>query len=577
MSTTVSPRPPRIRAVAETSPASAELAELLGSTSVRIAWADRGLQFERLLQGAKNAPASLLWSLPEVSDLKERTKFLGSFYGTVTAAKTKQIHAQLAEWLQQPFGNERFAWETLAWQRALLSTMLSLAAKLTLIDRLATIVEEAAALVPCDDPLRFQWLAVELPWLLGSYCREVPAYGEMVRIAQRNLVRFCEECFDDEGIPWGRHLPYLPAIMASWTRCTAAGKVCGEPFIAKHQQALSHAVLRQTLRFTRGDGTGAFTTSAPSLAPWIDLAVALADDQESQLLAKGLLESSKKKPSAGPLVSACSPEGKVAVLRAELSPSAPQLNVAFDGDDVRLELLRNTKLLAGNWKCELRVNGRQLEQSHEWEDVLWHFDEDAVYLELETRFENNWRVQRQIVLPRQDPYIFLADAVLGTEAAELSYGSTYPLAENVSFVAESQTREGWLTQGKNRWLTLPLAAPEWRSERSHYELQAAANGMCYSAARNGRSLYLPLFIMLNPAKGKLEYTWRRLTVGEQLEIQSPDVAVAHRVQVGDLQWISYRALSHRGNRTFLGKNIATEFYLGRFQRDGSVATIMEVE
>jgi hypothetical protein len=553
-------------------------------------WSSRAKLLAEAYALGKQNPSALAWSLPNSywqqlagPTLVDRTKLLKLFApGTMNAKLVAQVQAELQAWLAQPSGDPRHAWEALLWQNGLLSwwNQWEVAAREALLARCEVILQEAAQSTPEPCPLSYQWLAVELPWMLAITCSELPQSAEWQRLAQRNFVRLCEACFNAQGLPHPTHLPHLSAIVASWTRCALAGQALSQTFLPKHEQPLFLAALRQTVRFSRANGTGCFSTSSESLAAWLPLAIAFVNDTETEFLAKQLFDIGKKqrkKDNSFQVGSAFSAEQQVGLLRSDVSAQSTQVALTFNTEAIQLELLRKTRLLAGDWSSQLSVNGQILEQTHEWEDVLWYEDEEAVYLELETRYADVWRVQRQIVIPRQDPIAFLADAVLGPETADLHYIQTLPLAEGLEFQPEQQTNEGWLTQGNNRWLMLPLACPEWRREHSAYALAPSANGLRYEGQRKGRCLYLPLFLMLNPSRGKLDYTWRRLTVAEQLEILSPDVASASRIQIGDLQWVSYRALSHKGNRTFLGQNLVNEFYFGRFHRDGTCTPIMVVE
>jgi hypothetical protein len=73
------------------------------------------------------------------------------------------------------------------------------------------------------------------------------------------------------------------------------------------------------------------------------------------------------------------------------------------------------------------------------------------------------------------------------------------------------------------------------------------------------------------------FTWRQLTIAEDLEIQPDDVAVAYRVAIGKDQWLIHRALASKGNRTLLGHNLTSEMLLARFDRNGEVDPLVEIE
>ena len=86
-----------------------------------------------------------------------------------------------------------------------------------------------------------------------------------------------------------------------------------------------------------------------------------------------------------------------------------------------------------------------------------------------------------------------------------------------------------------------------------------------------------MFLDLDRRRFRRRMTWRRLTVAESLRPVPADAAVGFRVAIGDRQWLIYRALATRANRTLLGHNLATESLIARFGKDGEVASIVEIE
>jgi hypothetical protein len=87
----------------------------------------------------------------------------------------------------------------------------------------------------------------------------------------------------------------------------------------------------------------------------------------------------------------------------------------------------------------------------------------------------------------------------------------------------------------------------------------------------------PLWFELNPSRLRRRLTWRQLTVGDSLKIVPAEVAAGYRVAVGDDQWLMYRSLAARGNRTLLGHNLSTEMLVARFERTGEVEALLEIE
>jgi hypothetical protein len=66
-------------------------------------------------------------------------------------------------------------------------------------------------------------------------------------------------------------------------------------------------------------------------------------------------------------------------------------------------------------------------------------------------------------------------------------------------------------------------------------------------------------------------------VAESLQIVPPHVAAGYRVMVGKHQWLIYRSLAPAANRTLLGHNLATEMLIARFDRNGEVEPLIEIE
>ncbi len=219
----------------------------------------------------------------------------------------------------------------------------------------------------------------------------------------------------------------------------------------------------------------------------------------------------------------------------------------------------------------------QAKPTGDWEEVCWVSDDDVDYLELEIPLEHGLTIQRQVCLARSDELLFLADAVIGQEKRSIHYRGGLPLVAGLGVQPAEKTRELELSGKKLRALAMPLAVGEWRVDRRGGELAASAQTLELKQQALGARLYAPLWIDLAARRRKKAFTWRELTVAEQLRIQPRDVAAGYRVQFGNKQWLVYRSLAERGNRTLLGHNLATEFLLARFARDGSVKPLIEIE
>ena len=278
-------------------------------------------------------------------------------------------------------------------------------------------------------------------------------------------------------------------------------------------------------------------------------------------------------------------DARCALLRRTWQPPFDSLAVDYSRPDLQIELTdADRTLIVGTWGFATTVNGKPLSAVGPWEEVCWHTDQEVDYLELELPLSGGWKLQRQMALARTDQFLYLADAVMGDEAlpksakVEIRHSFRLPLAEDLAFEPAEETREGSLTRGRKRLArVLPAALPEWRAEFCSGDFSQLTDQLVLQQAAEGRNLYSPLWLDLSPSRLRHECTWRRLTVGENLEVQPRDVAAGYRVQCGKEQWLVYRTLAPKASRTVLGQNFAVDFVLCRFLSTGKIEDIVEIE
>jgi hypothetical protein len=478
----------------------------------------------------------------------------------------------------------------LAWSQALprLAAILSAESWQGLLDDLLKLAAEAGALQPTDDPLAHQLLAVELPLALAYQFPELPSCQQLVGPARKLLAFAAEEMTDGEGLLRSEHVSQMLPLLACWTRVITIARAMPEAGVDEDVQVQFEWLFRQTARLLRDDGRVCLgsRTARTDVPEIVAAALKLIDDPEDHKLAKAALrgaaakksKTGKKRKDSLPEPHLYSEWSAVGLLRGTWELDAPRLAVAFGEKEHFCELIANEHLLMhGIWTPEVTIDGWKWRATHEWSEVCWHTDEDVVYLELETKLTEGWKLQRQMMLGVSDRVLLLADAVLGDAPAKIEYRSVLPLAPDIRFLPATETREGYLAGKRVQALVMPLALPEWRSVGGGGELTAVDGGLEITQARMGQRLFAPLWIDMLPNRIRKECTWRQLVVAEQLQIQSADVAVAYRIQAGKEQWTAYRSLAPKGNRTFLGQNVVTECAISRFKSDGTADLLLEIE
>jgi hypothetical protein len=265
-------------------------------------------------------------------------------------------------------------------------------------------------------------------------------------------------------------------------------------------------------------------------------------------------------------------------LRGSSRHKSPRLTVRWADGSCHMELVCGKDVVwSGPWGLAVEIDGTPQPAATEWSELCWQSDKDVDYLELQADLAEGVRVQRHFVLARKDRFLFLADAVLGSKRASIRYRGTLPLCRDVAFHETCETREGMLIGRKPRATVLPLALPEWLADRRWGELKQTAAGLELQQTAEGQSLFAPLFIDLNRRRMAERLTWRQLTVAESWAVQPKDVAVGYRVAIGRQQWLIYRSLAKSRHRTLMGHHLCSETLVARFDREGQVTPLIEIE
>jgi hypothetical protein len=538
-----------------------------------LAWAIQSAAMATLA-GRLPAPVDLISWLDRI----ERHKSWNAAGGLVKVA---------TDWTNEATHRRRaaFGLECIAWSRALPALTAFLPADLwwALFELLLCFAEDAATMAD-GDVLSGQWLGAELPLVLAYLFPEIAPARSLARQGGRALSAGLDSLVTASGMPSAANLSIALPLLATWARSRAIAQRLKKSRLPEDAESRYRAFVRQVLHLCRRDGTLALSVPGVRAADRDMFAAALAgapreDRALARLLIPGYIGPKVDKKRLPPAAANDESAG-VSMLRPSWARGREQILVARTGSDLLTELVCGRDVLwSGKWSCEVRRNGAALapETGAKWEETCWTTNEDADYVEFELALSGGVRVERQVLLARKDRFLFLADAVLGDEPASLEYRSALPLRADIAFDASTESREGYVVGSKARALAFPLRLPEWRAEPCVGALEFVDAGLELRASGSGKRLYAPLFFDLNPGRLFRPATWRQLTIAESRQIVPADQAVSYRVQVRNEQWLIYRSLGERGNRTVLGQNLVSEFLVARFNRKGEIAPLLEIE
>ena len=276
-------------------------------------------------------------------------------------------------------------------------------------------------------------------------------------------------------------------------------------------------------------------------------------------------------------------KNSIVTMRRSWRDRGCRVAVDFSSDVVWLDVLGQDgqRVLSGDWDVKVFRKQQPVLIDVSWQEVCWFSDDDVDYLELECAVEDVCKIQRQVMLMRDEGVVFFADALIAEQPDEWSVQSLWTTPNDIHLQSEPKTTEGKLVRSGNQEQTaallLPVAMPEWRRSPSHAKMGFHGSTLFLQCDTQSKNLYSPLVMSLRGNERPQAFTWRQLTIAEELQIQPRNVAEAYRVQVNRDQWVFYRSLTPCTRRTVMGLHLNTEFYAGRFSRsDGEFEPIIEV-
>lgn len=498
------------------------------------------------------------------------------------------VDAVVKDFLESTDDSPAAALEYIAWSHALAPLAERTRAETwwKVLDKLIDKALDADYIKLDETPLEHQLFAGELRLSLAYNFPEIKIARGLINPARRALSEGPDYLLDGEGLPHAALLPLMRPLLACWTRCMAMGQTMKHGCWNEPAEIQYAWIIRQAMRFTRRDGSQVLDHEGDDAWPaeLFQAAMNIDGDREDRVIAKLALPGGKKPAAAKsnrkklPPTSTNSEWAELAILRPSWSHNEGLFAVDYSQPELKVELsLGRHSLLFGEAKIDISADDDRIEQQTDWECVCWESDKDVDYLELEASFSGDIRLQRQMLFAREDRFLFLADAVLAKSRCDLRYSATWPLDSGTVANPRKRTREVTLTAGKPRAEVLPLALNEWRRDTHVGELHAHADCLQLEQSITGSGMYAPLLIDMDPRRRGRPITWRQLTVAEDRKILTPDVAVGYRVQIGKKQWLIYRSVGERGNRTVLGENTISEFMMCRFDAGGAGDQLIEIE
>jgi len=545
----------------------------------------------------------LLWGL-DLEQFGPSTKSLFELYQSLLAKphgersqEIASLEDELAQWLQtaevDPQGVD-FALDCLVVANALpmMAENMDPETWWKLADRLWQVVEQSSQWridveLPPEQGLAQQIFTGELPLTLAYLLPEIRPLHKLRKAAGEALSEGLVELLNGEGLVHGSYLPVMRPLLASWTRCRSMAGQLKKSCWSREAESQFKWLTTQAIRWTAADGQQ-LLGPAPGLCwepDFLQQLFKLGGDKADFAAAQAILNK-KLTRSLGGSGSGLCPEpadncewSSLAVMRTDWQSTAPTVAIDYSTPDLRFEVhAGRQRLFSGVWGWQTSLDEKPLDPVGPWEEVCWFSDDDVDFLELSIDLAKGARLERQILLAREDWFLLLVDYVVDTAGGRLCHRQSLPLDEAVRFDGEEDTRDALLSVDKPIARVMPLALPEWRIDPRVGSLSSSGGQLQLEQQQQGRNIACPLFFDLQKRRVPKQSTWRQLTVAESLEIQPAEVAVGYRVQSAKRQWMIYRSLAAKANRTLMGQNTSSECLVARFLSPaGELDELLEVE
>ena len=405
----------------------------------------------------------LQWGLPVTVD----PAGLEHFDRTVQSASASQswttrINTWIAAASSAPPTAE-FAYDALSWCHQLpwLGQFLAASAWTDLLENLVELADTSQDFPALDAPLAYTLLAGELGLTLHYLFPELDSCRHLHNSSCDALNTSIIDLVDGEGLPHASDIAIFRALLASWTRCDRLSRSAETACFHDDARAQLEWAVRHAVLLTRKDGSQLFTPPIVDIS-WHRCCIATleqaGDEVDWYLASRSILKPAQRtayhqefadvNPANLPPLAIHSEWSELTIMRTGRDRPQQQLALRYDQPIMNTELIhRGQSLLHGDWTTDISVDGQELGPGHEWDVTCWFSDKDADYLELQIDLDQDWKLQRQVLLAHKDNFLYLADAVLGSTSSLIEYTSHLPLPAQAHFQAADKTHEGILHAG----------------------------------------------------------------------------------------------------------------------------------
>ena len=445
----------------------------------------------------------------------------------------------------------------------------------------------------------------EIPFVGGLFFSEISGSANLVKSGRKVLTKEMVDKADSDGSPHAEILPRLPLWLAPLVRSTLMmERFQTAPWNDDLRQLFGNIVDRAIL-LCRPDGRAALTNglsldSIPVLtaaAERLELGLVESTTEYLRVVQRALAGKPprRSRSAVGTMPSNQSDWAKFALLRSGWGADADSVAIAHHQSLPQLDVTAlGHALIHGDWKLKIKLGDTEVELAEEWSCVCWQSDPDADYIELQMAGPGKMRVERIVMLSREERFLIVADAISGVPNAEVTsgtngskrgsvkqrihYESRLSLCDGLVGSADGTTREARITGKRLKARVFPLGIPHDRVNSTPNSLTVEDNELVLRQVAEGEGLFTPLVFVWHPDRTRVDATWRQLTVTEEGKIVGNDIAVGYRLKLGAYQLFISRALKRTGSsRACLGHHTFNETIIGKFDSNGDVEPILMVE